>query len=42
MGSVGLAMDTRLADKLVVIKELLAEQGDPAKDVRNFQRKCTP
>jgi hypothetical protein len=36
MGSVGLAMDTRLADKLVVIKELLAEQGDPAKDVRNF------
>jgi serine/threonine protein kinase len=42
MGSVGLAMDTRLADKLVVIKELLAEQGDPAEDVRNFQRKCTP
>lgn len=38
MGSVALAMDTRLADKLVVIKELLAGQGDPAEDVRNFQR----
>ena len=38
MGSVALAMDTRLADKFVVIKELLAEQGDPAEDVRNFQR----
>jgi hypothetical protein len=27
MGSVGLAMDTRLADKLVVIKELLDRAG---------------
>lgn len=38
MGSVALAMDTRLADKLVVIKELVAEHASPAEDVRNFQR----
>ena len=38
MGSLALATDTRLADKLVVIKELISEQADPTEDVRNFQR----
>ncbi len=38
MGTLALATDTRLADKLVVIKELVADQIDPAEDVRNFQR----
>ena len=38
MGSLVLASDTRLADKLVVIKELISEQADPTEDVRNFQR----
>ncbi len=37
MGSVALAGDTRLADKLVVIKELIADPADPAEDVRNFK-----
>src|SRR6266446_1845016 len=38
MGTLALATDTRLADKLVVIKELVADHIDPAEDVRNFQR----
>jgi eukaryotic-like serine/threonine-protein kinase len=38
MGTLALATDTRLADKLVVIKELVADHIDPADDVRNFQR----
>ena len=38
MGTLALATDTRLADKLVVIKELVADHVDPAEDVRNFQR----
>ncbi len=38
MGSLALAIDTRLADKLVVIKELISEQADPTEDVRNFKR----
>ncbi len=38
MGTLTLATDTRLADKLVVIKELVADHIDPADDVRNFQR----
>src|SRR5258708_22723951 len=38
MGSLGLAIDTRLADKLVVIKELISEHADSTEDVRNFQR----
>ena len=38
MGSLALATDTRLAGKLVVIKELISEQADPAEDVRNFKR----
>ena len=37
MGSVALAGDTRLADKLVVIKELIADPADPTEDVRNFK-----
>src|SRR6185312_16752665 len=37
MGSLALANDTRLADKLVVIKELVADQADLAEDVRNFR-----
>ena len=38
MGSVALATDTRLADKLVVIKELIAEHADLTEEVRNFTR----
>lgn len=38
MGSLTLASDTRLADKLVVIKELISDYADPAEDVRNFKR----
>ena len=38
MGSLALAIDTRLADKLVVIKELISEHADSTEDVRNFQR----
>ena len=38
MGSVALAIDTHLAEKLVVIKELIAEHADPTEEVRNFQR----
>lgn len=38
MGSLALANDTRLADKLVVIKELIADHTDPTEDVRNFKR----
>ncbi|GAC1566948.1 MAG: hypothetical protein NVS3B14_11430 [Ktedonobacteraceae bacterium] len=38
MGSLTLARDTRLADKLVVIKELVSDHADPAEDVRNFKR----
>ncbi len=41
MGSVLLAKDTRLGDKLVVVKVLNAESNDPEKlqeDVRNFKR----
>ena len=38
MGTLALATDTRLADKRVVIKELVADHVDPAEDVRNFQR----
>ena len=38
MGSLALANDTRLADKLVVIKELIADHADPTEDVRNFKR----
>src|SRR5258708_20443140 len=37
MGSLALASDTRLADKLVVIKELISENADPTEDVRNFK-----
>src|SRR5713101_1919205 len=37
MGSLALAIDTRLADKLVVIKELISEHVDPTEDVRNFK-----
>src|SRR6266446_543648 len=37
MGSIALAGDTRLADKLVVIKELIANPDDPTEDVRNFK-----
>src|SRR5258708_20011664 len=37
MGSLALAVDTRLADKLVVIKELISEQADSTEDVRNFK-----
>src|SRR6266446_7038720 len=37
MGSLALAIDTRLADKLVVIKELISEQADSTEDVRNFK-----
>jgi len=37
MGSIALAGDTRLADKLVVIKELIADPADPTEDVRNFK-----
>lgn len=43
MGSVLLAKDTRLADKLTVIKVLNAESTDPDKlqeDVRNFKREA--
>ncbi len=43
MGSVLLAKDTRLADKLTVIKVLNAESTDPGKlqeDVRNFKREA--
>jgi len=43
MGSVLLAKDTRLADKLTVIKVLNAESSDPEKlqeDVRNFKREA--
>lgn len=43
MGSVLLAKDTRLADKLTVIKLLNAESTDPDKlqeDVRNFKREA--
>lgn len=43
MGSVLLAKDTRLADKLTVIKVLNAESTDPEKlheDVRNFKREA--
>src|SRR5260370_3985194 len=36
MGSVALAGDPRLADKLVFIKELIADPADPTEDVRNF------
>ncbi|HZU69607.1 MAG TPA: protein kinase [Ktedonobacteraceae bacterium] len=38
MGTLALAIDTRLVDKPVVIKELIAEHADPTEDVRNFQR----
>lgn len=38
MGSLALANDTRLANKLVVIKELIADLTNPSEDVRNFQR----
>ena len=38
MGSLALASDTRLAGKLVVIKELISEQADPTEDERNFKR----
>ena len=38
MGTLALATDTRLADKPVVIKELVADHVDTAEDVRNFQR----
>jgi len=37
MGSLALASDTRLADKLVVIKELISDNADPTEDVRNFK-----
>lgn len=43
MGSVLLAKDTRLADKLTVIKALSAESGDTEKlleDVHNFKREA--
>lgn len=43
MGSVLLAKDTRLANKLTVIKVLNAESSDPQKlqeDVRNFKREA--
>jgi serine/threonine protein kinase len=43
MGSVLLAKDTRLADKLTVIKVLNADNSDPEKlheDVRNFKREA--
>ncbi|GER84981.1 MAG: ABC transporter substrate-binding protein [Thermogemmatispora sp.] len=41
MGAVLLAEDTRLNNKLVVIKELISDSSDPAQlqeDVRNFKR----
>ena len=37
MGSLALASDTRLADKLVVSKELISDNADPTEDVRNFK-----
>src|SRR6266852_2656271 len=37
MGSLALAIDTRLADKFVVIKELISEHADSTEDVRNFK-----
>src|SRR5260221_9622902 len=37
MGSLALASDSRLADKLVVIKELISDNADPTEDVRNFK-----
>jgi eukaryotic-like serine/threonine-protein kinase len=37
MGSLALASDTRLADKRVVIKELISDHADPTEDVRNFK-----
>ncbi len=43
MGSVLLAKDTRLADKLMVVKVLNADSTDPEKlheDVRNFKREA--
>jgi|GEM_PF-367030 serine/threonine protein kinase/ABC-type branched-subunit amino acid transport system substrate-binding protein len=41
MGAALLAKDTRVSNKLVVIKELISDNTDPAKrqeDVRNFER----
>ena len=41
MGAALLAKDTRIANKLVVIKELISDNTDPAKrqeDIRNFER----
>src|SRR5947209_16126371 len=41
MGAALLARDTRVSNKLVVIKELVSDNTDPAKrqeDIRNFQR----
>jgi serine/threonine protein kinase/ABC-type branched-subunit amino acid transport system substrate-binding protein len=41
MGAAALARDTRVSNKLVVIKELTSDSADPAQrqeDVRNFQR----
>ncbi len=38
MGTLALANDTRLADKPVVIKELIADHANPTEDVRNFSR----
>src|SRR5260370_34587589 len=37
MRSLALAIDTRLADKFVVIKELISEHADSTEDVRNFK-----
>src|SRR5258708_30933350 len=41
MGAALLAKDTRVSNKLVVIKELISDNTDPARrqeDVRNFER----
>src|SRR2546422_7983810 len=41
MGSLFLATDTRLANKMVVIKALISDDSDPAtrqQDVRNFKQ----
>ncbi len=41
MGAAGLARDTRVSNKLVVVKELVSDTADPKQhqeDVRNFER----
>jgi len=41
-GTLALATDTRLADKLVVIKELVADHVDPAEMCGISNGKCKP